>query len=233
MRYALTVCLLVSLAMSLSNCGSSDNFAPVIDAGAENARGQGYYTVQPGETIYFIAWRMGIAYQDLVRWNQLSYPYSLTTGMQIRVTEDSTVRNKSVMPVAVQTLKISPVMVNSPMIAWQWPSKGYVIQHYTAKTQGIDIAGQLGMPIVAASAGEVVYSGAGLSSYGNLIILKNNDEYMTAYAHNQRILVKIGQYVHKGQVIATMGSSGTNRVILHFEIRRDGKSLDPLRYLPH
>jgi lipoprotein NlpD len=100
------------------------------------------------------------------------------------------------------------------------------------KNKGIDIAGRAGDPVVAAADGRVVYAGAGLRGYGNLIILKHNNTYLTAYAHNQTLLVKEDQAVRKGQKIAEMGSTDTDRVKLHFEIRRQGKPVDPTRYLP-
>lgn len=117
-------------------------------------------------------------------------------------------------------------------IEWQWPVKGKVIETFTNASKGIDIAGTLGERIDAAAAGRVVYAGNSLPGYGNLIIIKHNDDYLTAYAHNQTILVKEQQEVKAGQQIATMGSTGTNSVRLHFEIRYQVKSVDPLKYLP-
>lgn len=118
---------------------------------------------------------------------------------------------------------------------WLWPTKGRVIKNFSAGDQGnkgIDIAGQRGQPIVSTAAGTVVYSGNALRGYGNLVIVKHNDNYLSAYAHNDRLLVQEGQSVKAGQKIATMGSSGTSSVRLHFEIRYQGKSVNPKRYLP-
>jgi lipoprotein NlpD len=120
-------------------------------------------------------------------------------------------------------------------IAWGWPTPGAaaVLAGFDEqKNKGIDIAGRAGDPVVAAADGRVVYAGAGLRGYGNLIILKHNNTYLTAYAHNQTLLVKEDQTVRKGQKIAEMGSTDTDRVKLHFEIRRQGKPVDPTRYLP-
>ena len=100
------------------------------------------------------------------------------------------------------------------------------------KNKGVDIAARAGDPVLAAADGRVVYAGAGLRGYGNLIIVKHNNTYLTAYAHNQALLVKEDQMVRQGQKIAEMGSSDADRVKLHFEIRRQGKPVDPLRYLP-
>ena len=101
-----------------------------------------------------------------------------------------------------------------------------------AKNKGIDIAGKAGDPVLAAADGQVVYAGAGLRGYGNLIIVKHNNTYLTAYAHNQRLLVKEDQKIRRGEKIAEMGSSDADRVKLHFEVRRQGKPVDPAKYLP-
>ena len=118
---------------------------------------------------------------------------------------------------------------------WLWPTKGRVIKNFSVGEQGnkgIDIAGQRGQPIVSTAGGTVVYSGNALRGYGNLVIVKHNDNYLSAYAHNDRLLVSEGQSVKPGQKIATMGSSGSSSVRLHFEIRYQGKSVNPKRYLP-
>jgi len=118
-------------------------------------------------------------------------------------------------------------------VGWIWPAHGSLIAGFDeAKNKGLDIGGKAGDPVLAAADGRVVYAGAGLRGYGNLIILKHNNTYLTAYAHNQTLLVKEDQSVQKGQKIAEMGSSDADRVKLHFEIRRQGKPVDPARYLP-
>ena len=120
-------------------------------------------------------------------------------------------------------------------IAWAWPTPGaatILAGFDEQKNKGIDIGGRAGDPVLASADGRVVYAGAGLRGYGNLIILKHNNTYLTAYAHNQVLLVKEDQTVRKGQKIAEMGSTDTDRVKLHFEIRRQGKPVDPMRYLP-
>jgi lipoprotein NlpD len=118
-------------------------------------------------------------------------------------------------------------------LGWIWPGKGGVIAEFDeVKNKGVDISGSAGDAVVAAADGKVVYAGAGLRGYGNLIILKHNNTYLTAYAHNQSLMVKEDQTVKKGQKIAEMGSSDTDRVKLHFEVRRQGKPVDPLKYLP-
>ena len=118
-------------------------------------------------------------------------------------------------------------------LGWIWPSSGPVLAGFDeAKNKGLDIGGAAGDPVVAAFDGKVVYAGAGLRGYGNLIILKHNNTYLTAYAHNQTLLVKEDQSVKKGQKIAEMGNSDADRVKLHFEVRRQGKPVDPAKYLP-
>jgi lipoprotein NlpD len=118
-------------------------------------------------------------------------------------------------------------------VGWIWPAQGSLIAGFDeAKNKGLDIGGKAGDSVLAAADGRVVYAGAGLRGYGNLIILKHNNTYLTAYAHNRTLLVKEDQSVQKGQKIAEMGNSDADRVKLHFEIRRQGKPVDPARYLP-
>lgn len=132
--------------------------------------------------------------------------------------------------------------VNTPVVAgarsasgWAWPASGVLISKFSSNgslNKGIDIAGDLGQPVLAASDGSVVYAGSGLRGYGELVIIKHSDTYVSAYGHNRRLLVREGQQVKAGQAIAEMGSTGTDRVKLHFEIRRQGKPVDPLEFLP-
>lgn len=120
-------------------------------------------------------------------------------------------------------------------ISWCWPTQGKVTQAFSATEpghKGVEIAGELGQPIVAAADGKVVYSGMGLARYGKLIIVKHSDHFLSAYAYNRILMSKEGEIVKGGQKIAEMGHSGTDRVKLHFEIRYDGRPMDPLRYLP-
>ena len=119
--------------------------------------------------------------------------------------------------------------------SWQWPTSESVSRRFSAKEQGnkgLDFLGKLGLPILAAADGKIVYTGDALRGFGKLIIIKHSDAYLTAYAHNDNMLVKEQQWVRAGQKIATMGRSGTDKVKLHFEVRYKGKSVDPLRYLP-
>lgn len=129
--------------------------------------------------------------------------------------------------------KVEPVTRSAK--GWAWPANGVLIGKFSSNgslNKGIDIAGELGQPVLAASDGSVVYAGSGLRGYGELVIIKHSDTYVSAYGHNRRLLVREGQQVKAGQNIAEMGSTGTDRVKLHFEIRRQGKPVDPLQYLP-
>ena len=129
-------------------------------------------------------------------------------------------------------LKAAP-LANMPVSRWRWPSAGRVIRGYSNNLhKGIDIAGKRGAPVRAVAAGNVVYAGTGVTGYGALIIVKHNDDYLSAYGHNDTLLVAEGDRVAAGQGIARMGSTGTDSVKLHFEIRRRGKPVDPLKILP-
>lgn len=144
-----------------------------------------------------------------------------------------------------QASAAKPVVATAPAVAtskpalaeddvnWIWPANGALLAGFDEiKNKGVDIAGKAGDPVLAAADGRVVYVGSGLRGYGNLIILKHNNVYLSAYAHNQTLLVKEDQTVRKGQKIAEMGNSDADRVKLHFEVRRQGKPVDPIKYLP-
>ena len=133
-------------------------------------------------------------------------------------------------PVAVNP---APTPTGDENVSWIWPAEGSLLAGFDeAKNKGLDIAGKVGDAVVASADGRVVYAGAGLRGYGNLVILKHNNTFLTAYAHNRSLLVKEDQAVKKGQKIAEMGNSDADGVKLHFEIRRQGKPVDPARYLP-
>lgn len=128
-----------------------------------------------------------------------------------------------------------PVVSNNGRISWKWPAKGRVIQRFDAKkvgNKGLNIAGNSGDPVRSAASGKVVYAGSGLSGLGRLIIIKHNNEYLSAYAHNRKLIAREGQWVQQGEIIARLGNSGTDRNELYFEIRKNGRPVDPMRYLP-
>ncbi len=129
--------------------------------------------------------------------------------------------------------KTTPAPTLGAVSAWRWPTSGAVIRRYSATVhKGIDIAGERGDAVLAVAPGQVVYAGTGIVGLGELVIVKHNERYLSAYGHNEVLLVKEGQLVAAGQQLARKGSSGTDRVKLHFEIRRDGKPIDPLGLLP-
>ena len=227
--------------------------------GFENAGKPGYYTVKPGDTLMRIGLDTGQSFRDIVRWNNLENPNLIEVGQVLRIvppaSDNTLVVTRPVSsgsavtttaaapfrPASAASAAAAPVAaagsqqptVTEDDIAWIWPAQGKLIAGFDeVKNKGFDIDGKAGDPIIAAGDGRVVYSGAGLRGYGNLIILKHNNTFLTAYAHNQTLLVKEDQTVKKGQKIAEMGNSDADRVKLHFEIRRQGKPVDPSRYLP-
>lgn len=143
-------------------------------------------------------------------------------------------------PKPATATKAEPKVSKEPFVGnqnlqWRWPTEGRVVSTYSNSSpgrKGIDIAGKSGQPVYAAASGKVVYSGNSLPRYGNLLIIKHNDVYLSAYAHSDRLLVSEGEVVKSGQKIALMGRTGTQRDQLHFEIRRNGKPVDPMRFLP-
>lgn len=217
--------------------------------GAENAGKPGYYTVQKGDTLTRIGLDNGQAWRDVARWNNLSNPDMIEVGQVLRVAPPGSVVESSgvvVRPVtssapassAAKPASAPSAPAPAPTAAMEdfsfaWPANGQVIAGFDeAKNKGIDIAGKAGDPVLAAADGQVVYAGAGLRGYGNLVIVKHNNTYLTAYAHNQKLLVKEDQKVRRGEKIAEMGNSDADRVKLHFEVRRQGKPVDPSRFLP-
>jgi lipoprotein NlpD len=214
--------------------------------GAEHAGKPGYYTVQRGDTLTRIGLDHGQSWRDLVTWNNLPNAHLIEVGQVLRVAPPSATVEASgvvVQPMgttaeATTTAKPAAAPSSAPSgndegLGFAWPASGGVIGGFDdAKNKGLDIAGKAGDPVLAAADGQVVYAGAGLRGYGNLIILKHNNTFLTAYAHNQALLVKEDQKVRKGQKIAEMGKTDADRVKLHFEIRRQGKPVDPAKYLP-
>ena len=248
-------------AIALSGCSNKGRLAPVDDhsiggvrgtsrvlPGAENAGKPGYYTVKPGDTLIRIGMDNGQSGRDIARWNKLDNPNVIETGQVLRVIppqQEILVAKPAVaapMPAASPASAAKPNTVVPAMpaadattddvVSFQWPARGNLIAGFDeAKNKGLDIGGKAGDPVLAAADGRVVYAGAGLRGYGNLIIIKHNNTYLTAYAHNQTLSVKEDQVIKRGQKIAEMGNSDADQVKLHFEIRRQGKPVDPARYL--
>lgn len=161
----------------------------------------------------------------------LKLPYSEQAIARLKSSEN-------VLPTAIENSKNEkPVELDDTArdnggTKWIWPTEGRISSHFSESTKGIDISGKTGQPVLASAAGKVVYSGTGLRGYGQLIIVKHNSSYLSAYAHNNKLLVKEGQTVSRGQIIAEMGNTDSKLVRLHFEIRKNGKPVDPLKYLP-
>lgn len=220
---------------------------PATLPGAENAGKPGYYTVRPGDTIFRIATEFGQPWRDIVVWNELEDANVIEVGQVLRVVPPAGTAVAAA-PVAESTPKVAEATAAAPaspapsapppsagadQVDFIWPAQGQVVARFNEETnKGLGIAGKAGDPVLAAAGGRVVYAGAGLRGYGNLVIVKHNDTFLTAYAHNQKLLVKEDQAVRKGQKIAEMGNTDADRVKLHFEIRRSGKPVDPARYLP-
>ena len=179
-----------------------------------------FYTVKPGDTLIRIGMEAGQSPSDIARWNGIKdLNIVLTVGQVLRVSPTADA--------------VSVPSSNGDDLSLAWPSNGAVIGGFdVVKNKGLEIGGVEGDPVIAAAAGRVVYAGAGLRGYGNLIILKHNSIYLTVYAHNKTLLVREDQTVSKGQQIAEMGNSDADRTKLHFEVRKSGKFVDPSPYLP-
>jgi lipoprotein NlpD len=248
-----SLCLLVLCAFFLA-CASDPPRAPVEDRNGERARRAAIsptsYTVKDGDTLFSIAWRFGYDYRELARANGIGTSYTIYPGQNIKLRSAPAKKGKSSKTRAASTSKSSKGATTTrskktttkaaarpaPMksaIAWRWPASGTVVRKFSSSVhKGIDIGGKSGDPVVAVAAGRVVYAGSGIVGYGRLLIVKHNEVYLSAYGHNRQLLVGEGDVVKTGQKIATKGSSSTNTVKLHFEIRREGKPVDPLRLLP-
>ena len=219
------------------------------------------WTVKKGDTLIGIALDAGADYREIAAMNQLSNPniIQLDRTLCVRRTAQKGAKKPVPVPVgktdqAVKPLKegskenntalVKPVGNEMPTtsaatsaalsdgIVFAWPAKGKVVAGFNeSSNKGINIAGKMGEPVDAAADGRVVYAGSGLRGYGNLVIVKHDNNYLTAYAHNSKILVKEGETVKRGQRIADMGDSDTDSVMLHFEVRRQGKPVDPMKFM--
>ena len=192
------------------------------------------HIVRPGETLFSIAWRYGKDPADVARWNRLGDGSLIHPGQRLRLTPPSAnpVAPASTKPPVRRPL---PTIPTGPAPEWSWPTKGRIEVGFGGKPgagTGILIGGNAGQAVTAAAPGRVVYAGGGLIGYGQLIIVKHNDTYLSAYGYNASLLVKEGQTIRKGQRIATMGEGPERKPRLHFEIRRNGKPVDPRQLLP-
>ncbi len=237
----------------LSGCAG---FTSVDAKFASSTPARGVHVVRPGETLFSIAFRYGWDYKTLASTNSIPRPYTIFPGQKLKFhktpdhgpvrakarppsTKNLTNKQASAHKGAASAYRSGSKPPSNTSVStnakWNWPAQGGVIAKFSSVSpvnKGIDIAGRLGEPVLAAAAGTVVYAGSGLLGYGNLVIIKHNDRFLSAYAHSKRLLVKENQQVKARQPIAEIGSSGTDKVKLHFEIRRDGKPVNPMRYLP-
>ncbi len=247
----------------LCSCVREANESAPVENGWSNAATYSpSYVVRPGDTLYSIAWAFGLDYRNLALNNQLQAPYHLVAGQKLNMVMRATVpaisKSAIAKPISQQDLVVRPrslakapaskvaslapklvalkALPKLPVRQWLRPAQGQIVRAFSALpfgNKGIDIRGQYGEAIRAAASGQVVYAGDGIRGYGNLIILKHNDSFLSAYAYNKTINVKEGSWVKAGQMIASMGRNDAGNVLLHFEIRRNGKPVNPLNYLSH
>ena len=212
--------------------------------------GHGWYTVKPSDTLYSIAWRYGLDSKTLGRWNKISDGDIIYVGQRLIMHNSGTKNNSqlaventsgiasrsSALKSSSKSLEVKKILTAPPPTKWLWPVKGKLLNTFSIKQldrRGIDIGGKLGQPVRATASGKVVYSGNGLVGYGNLIIIKHNATYLSAYAYCKERLVIEGSVVKAGAIIAKMGLHKNKLAKLHFEIRKNGKPVDPMNYLPN
>ena len=205
-----------------------------------------YYEVARGDTLFGIARSTGVSVGELAEWNRIPPPYAIRTGQRLRISppgeSGGKERSAKKKPSTSESGRADPSSKPSPRNTrygsnfgpWSWPTEGRVLERFSQSngSKGIDISGNEGQKIVAAASGVVVYQGSGLRGYGKLIIIKHDADFLSAYAHCAKIHVREGSAIKRGQKVAEMGNSGTDRVKLHFEIRYRGVPVDPLEYLP-
>jgi lipoprotein NlpD len=267
-------CMISLIVLTCFTGCASNGDAPINNVWDEVHTTQTRYTVQPGDTVYSVAWRFNLDEQKLVSWNHLEKPYALRLGQILRLDappadglkqnvthvvpipqplqfvprtssaptkkinrthEPAQVKVDPVSSAQDETPQNNPVSKTNAVLGksgWPWPVKGKLLNVYGRQgNKGIDIAVPEGTEVKAVQAGTVVYSGANLHGYGQLIIIKQKNNLITAYAHNSKLLVSEGVTVTAGQVIALSGSSEASQPMLHFEVRQLGKTVDPIQYL--
>ena len=229
---------LLSAALSaiiLAGCGTR-NRAPITSAGGSSAAtGSGVHVVQRGDTLYSIARRHNVSVNQLLSLNNISNASQIEVGQRLRLGTGAPATAATRTPAASTSSASSSsprVASDAKLVSWDWPVRGNIISQYSESTRGIDIAGSIGDPVKAAAAGTVSYVGNGLRGLGNLILITHGNGFISAYAHNDKLLVKQNERVTKGQKIAELGQSDTTSPRLHFEIRRNGSPVNPLSYLP-
>lgn len=243
----------LAIGLIVAGCANVSN-VPVTDRSAVSKpdtpntsylptpRDRSTHVVRSGETLFSIAWGSGLDYRVLARWNGIQAPYVIQPGQRLKLTPPLESLSKNAAAPKPKSAKIQADKRSAPadnnkngkFSGWTWPVEGPVLKLFSTSggNKGIDIGGSNGRGVRAAAGGKVVYAGSGLRGYGRLIIVKHDEVYLSAYAHNSKLLVEDGTKVKKGQQIALMGDTGTDRVKLHFEIRKRGKPVNPLKYLP-
>lgn len=233
--------------------GAAAQPAPVTKEAAATPRtlAEDQYEVKKGDTLYSIALEHGVDYRELAQWNSLEDPSKIRVGQVLR-TKPEEGRGAQVSKVAISspvesrpldapakpvakpaTAPPKPVAATPATEGFIWPAKGKVIAAFEqTRGKGVDIDGKVGDPIVASARGKVTYVGSGIRGLGKLLIIQHSDEYLTVYAHTSQILVKEQQVVERGQKIAEIGTSDADRPMLHFQIRKLGRPLDPKQFLP-
>lgn len=247
--------LVLLLGLMQSGCGSLLSWDGGHAGGVMVEEGDAtYYVVSKGDTLYSIAFQVGRDYQEIARWNGIRWPYRIYPEQRLRIAPGRSVashppvssRSRSTSarsqpsrsvssPISRAQKPANTLTTSAASLVWQWPTEGTIIKSFSRSEsgrKGLDIGGRQGQPVRAAAPGRVVYSGSGLRGYGQLIIVKHNSVYLSAYGHNQRLLVKEGETLRAGQLIAEMGDTEAPQPMLHFEIRRNGEPVDPQSLLP-
>lgn len=245
-KYFLTHVFCLFAVFALVACGTTGG-----TGGSRTADANGMYRVKSGDTLSLIARDNGVNYTDIMRWNHLTNPNVLHVGWYLRVRANAAGFSHTPRPTASKSvvskprparvrkssilgrdLSTNPTIINNNIV-WMWPVTGSVLRKFDgAVSKGVVLAGNLNDDVLAASDGEVIYAGNGLRGYGNMVVINHNDTWSSVYAHNERILVAIGDRVSAGQAIAQMGSSDADRVQLYFEVRLNAKPIDPFKVLP-
>lgn len=238
--------VILCLVLSAAACGPGlyrwDTNGSTTQANPANDK---TYTVQRGDTLYSIAWRYGLDYRELARMNSIGSNYLIHPGQILQLHSEAKSSpakrpepgSNGAQVTAAQTA--APVnaaaSTASGSVSWRWPADGAIVARFGASNatgKGIDLTGRVGDPVRAAADGTVVYAGSGLIGYGRIIIVKHSEEFLSAYGHNDELFVREGEQVKRGEKIAALGRGPGNKPLLHFEIRVNGKAVDPMRYLP-